>query len=165
MFLDLKLISTFIFITDLSIRLWWRNCSYRKSWRKKGQLRLKPPFPANVGVFVNQPQLTTLEQLLLFQPSLEEVLNGFQTSRENTTGSKIFCISGDVNTPCNVEEELEFLLNILLKICRWRYRRLGQSLGYYTRRFFSSTFTKSECENVLMDFDSLKNAGSVRTEV
>ena len=39
--------------------------------------------------------------------------NGMGT--KNNSGSKIFCISGQVNKPCNVEEELGVPLNTLYK--------------------------------------------------
>ena len=35
--------------------------------------------------------------------------------RKNNCGSKIFCISGQVNNPCNVEEELGVPLKYLIQ--------------------------------------------------
>jgi NADH-quinone oxidoreductase subunit F len=33
-----------------------------------------------------------------------------RVGREKNTGTKIFCISGNVNNPCNVEEEMNIPL-------------------------------------------------------
>ena len=50
--------------------------------------------------------------------------------RPKNTGTKLFCISGHVNKPCNVEEELGIPLRELIdKYCGRRARRLGQSAG------------------------------------
>ena len=57
------------------------------------------------------------------------VLSGLQViGREKNTGTKIFCISGNVNNPCNVEEEMNIPLKELIEVhaggVDWR---LGQS--------------------------------------
>ena len=36
--------------------------------------------------------------------------------REKNTGTKIFCISGNVNNPCNVEEEMSIPLKELIEV-------------------------------------------------
>ena len=81
--------------------------------------------------------------------------------RKNNTGSKIFCISGNVNTPCNVEEELGVPLKYLIQ------KYAGDVIGGWDNLQAvipggSSVpmLPKNLCEDVLMDFDSLKNAGS-----
>ena len=81
--------------------------------------------------------------------------------RKNNTGSKIFCISGNVNTPCNVEEELGVPLKYLIQ------KYAGDVVGGWDNLQAvipggSSVplLPKNLCEDVLMDFDSLKDAGS-----
>ena len=81
--------------------------------------------------------------------------------RKNNTGSKIFCISGHVNTPCNVEEELGVPLKYLIQ------KYAGDVIGGWDNLQAiipggSSVplLPKNLCEDVLMDFDSLKDAGS-----
>ena len=55
--------------------------------------------------------------------------------RPKNTGPKVFCISGHVNKPCNVEEELGIpLARTDRQLCRRRARRLGQSAGGDPRR-------------------------------
>ncbi len=129
---------------------------------KKGQPRLKPPFPANVGVFGKPTTVNNVETIAVVPTILRRGPEWFSNlGRENNTGSKIFCISGQVNTPCNVEEELGVPLKYLIQ------KYAGDVIGGWDNLLAiipggSSVplLPKSECENVLMDFDSLKNAGS-----
>ncbi len=129
---------------------------------KKGQPRLKPPFPANVGVFGKPTTVNNVETIAVVPTILRRGPEWFSNlGRENNTGSKIFCISGQVNRPCNVEEELGVPLKYLIQ------KYAGDVIGGWDNLLAiipggSSVplLPKSECENVLMDFDSLKNAGS-----
>ncbi len=129
---------------------------------KKGQPRLKPPFPANVGVFGKPTTVNNVETIAVVPTILRRGPEWFSNlGRKNNTGSKIFCISGQVNTPCNVEEELGVPLKYLVQ------KYAGDVIGGWDNLLAiipggSSVplLPKSECENVLMDFDSLKNAGS-----
>ena len=81
--------------------------------------------------------------------------------KENNTGSKIFCISGHVNKPCNVEEELGVPLKYLIQ------KYAGDVIGGWENLLAiipggSSVplLPKQICETITMDFDSLKNVGS-----
>ena len=129
---------------------------------KKGQPRLKPPFPANVGVFGKPTTVNNVETIAVVPTILRRGPEWFSSlGRENNTGSKIFCISGQVNRPCNVEEEMGVPLKYLIQ------KYAGDVIGGWDNLLAiipggSSVplLPKSECENVLMDFDSLKNAGS-----
>ncbi|GIR26517.1 MAG: NADH-quinone oxidoreductase subunit F [Alphaproteobacteria bacterium] len=129
---------------------------------KKGQPRLKPPFPANVGVFGKPTTVNNVETIAVVPTILRRGPEWFSNlGRENNTGSKIFCISGQVNKPCNVEEELGVPLKYLIQ------KYAGDVIGGWDNLLAiipggSSVplLPKSECDNVLMDFDSLKNAGS-----
>ena len=129
---------------------------------KKGQPRLKPPFPANVGVFGKPTTVNNVETIAVVPTILRRGPKWFSSlGRENNTGSKIFCISGQVNRPCNVEEEMGVPLKYLIQ------KYAGDVIGGWDNLLAiipggSSVplLPKSECDNVLMDFDSLKNAGS-----
>ena len=81
--------------------------------------------------------------------------------RENNTGTKVFCISGHVNAPCNVEEEMGIPLRELIE------RHAGGVRGGWDNLLAvipggSSVpvLPKSICDSVLMDFDSLKEVKS-----
>ena len=129
---------------------------------KKGQPRLKPPFPANVGLYGMPTTVNNVETIAVVPSIVRRGHDWFsKLGRKNNTGSKIFCISGHVNTPCNVEEELGVPLKYLIQ------KYAGDVIGGWDNLQAiipggSSVplLPKDLCEDVLMDFDSLKNAGS-----
>jgi len=77
--------------------------------------------------------------------------------RENNTCTKVFCISGHVNKPCNVEEEMGIPMRELIE------RHAGGVRGGWDNLLAVipggasvPVIPKSICDDVLMDFDSLK---------
>ncbi|XP_037937949.1 NADH dehydrogenase [ubiquinone] flavoprotein 1, mitochondrial-like [Teleopsis dalmanni] len=81
--------------------------------------------------------------------------------RPFNTGTKLFCISGHVNNPCTVEEEMSVPLKEMIE------RHAGGVRGGWDNLLAiipggSSTaiLTKDACENVLMDYDSLAKSQS-----
>ena len=129
---------------------------------KKGQPRLKPPFPANVGLYGMPTTVNNVETIAVVPTIIRKGHDWFsKLGRKNNTGSKIFCISGHVNSPCNVEEELGVPLKYLIQ------KYAGDVIGGWDNLQAiipggSSVplLPKNLCEDVLMDFDSLKDAGS-----
>ncbi|WP_374763944.1 NADH-quinone oxidoreductase subunit NuoF [Yunchengibacter salinarum] len=129
---------------------------------KKGQPRLKPPFPANVGVWGAPTTVNNVESIAVVPTILRRGADWFKNlGRENNTGTKVFCISGHVERPCNVEEEMGIPLKELIE------RHAGGVRGGWDNLLAvipggSSTplIPRSVCDDVLMDFDSLKNAGT-----
>ena len=129
---------------------------------KKGQPRLKPPFPANVGVFGCPTTVNNVESIAVVPTILRKGGAWFAgLGRENNTGTKLFCISGHVNNPCNVEEEMGIPLKELIE------KHAGGVRGGWDNLLAvipggSSVhmIPKSVCDNVLMDFDSLRAEGT-----
>ena len=74
---------------------------------KKGMPRLKPPFPANVGLYGCPTTVNNVESIAVAPDILRRGAAWFAgIGRPNNTGTKLFCISGHVNKPCNVEEAM-----------------------------------------------------------
>jgi len=74
---------------------------------RKGQPRLKPPFPANVGLYGCPTTVNNVESIAVVPTILRRGADWFSSfGEENNRGTKLFCISGHVNTPCTVEEEM-----------------------------------------------------------
>jgi NADH-quinone oxidoreductase subunit F len=74
---------------------------------KKGLPRMKPPFPANVGLYGAPTTVNNVESIAVVGTILRRGAGWFAgLGRPNNTGTKLFCISGHVNRPCNVEEEM-----------------------------------------------------------
>src|SRR6058998_350892 len=74
---------------------------------KKGQPRLKPPFPANVGLYGCPTTVNNVESIAVAPDIMRRGAAWFAgIGRPNNTGTKLFCISGHVDKPCNVEEAM-----------------------------------------------------------
>lgn len=129
---------------------------------KKGQPRLKPPFPAGVGLYGCPTTVNNVESIAVGPTILRRGADWFSSlGKENNTGTKLFCISGHVNAPCNVEEEMGIPLKELLE------KHAGGVRGGWDNLLAvipggSSTplLTKDVCETMTMDFDALKAAGT-----
>jgi len=125
---------------------------------KKGMPRLKPPFPANVGLYGAPTTVNNVESIAVAPTILRRGADWFAgLGRPNNTGTKLFCISGHVNKPCNVEEEMGISLRELLE------KHAGGVRGGWDNLLAvipggSSVplLPKAICDDVLMDFDSLK---------
>ena len=123
----------------------------------KGQPRLKPPFPAAVGLYGCPSTVNNVETIAVVPAILRRGAAWFAgIGRPRNTGTKIFCLSGHVNQPCNVEEAMSIPLRELIE------RHAGGVRGGWDNLLAiipggSSVpvIPKSICETVLMDFDSL----------
>ena len=83
---------------------------------KKGQPRLKPPFPANVGLYGCPTTVNNVETIAQVPDILRRGAAWFAgIGRANNTGTKLFCISGHVERPCNVEETMGIPLRELIE--------------------------------------------------
>jgi NADH-quinone oxidoreductase subunit F len=124
---------------------------------RKGQPRLKPPFPAAVGLYGCPSTVNNVETIAVGPDILRRGATWFAgIGRERNTGTKIFCISGHVNAPCNVEEAMSIPMRELIE------RHAGGVRGGWDNLMAvipggSSTpcLPKDVCDTVLMDFDSL----------
>jgi NADH-quinone oxidoreductase subunit F len=124
----------------------------------KGQPRLKPPFPAGAGLYGCPTTINNVESIAVVPTILRRSPEWFASlGRTNNTGTKLFCISGHVNTPCNIEEEMGIPLRELIE------KHAGGVRGGWDNLLAiipggSSVplLPKSICDTVLMDFDSLR---------
>ncbi len=129
---------------------------------KKGMPRLKPPFPAAVGLYGCPTTVNNVESIAVVPTILRRGAGWFAgLGRPKNAGTKIFCISGHVNRPCNVEEELGIPLKELIE------RYAGGVRGGWDNLLAiipggSSVplLPRSSCDTVLMDFDSLREVRS-----
>ncbi|WP_026790163.1 NADH-quinone oxidoreductase subunit NuoF [Pleomorphomonas oryzae] len=83
---------------------------------KKGQPRMKPPFPANVGLYGCPTTVNNVESIAVTPTIMRRGASWFSSfGRDNNKGTKLFMISGHVNTPCVVEEELGITFRELIE--------------------------------------------------
>ncbi|XP_060576893.1 NADH dehydrogenase [ubiquinone] flavoprotein 1, mitochondrial-like isoform X2 [Ruditapes philippinarum] len=124
---------------------------------KQGKPRLKPPFPAEVGLFGCPSTVSNVETVAVAPAICRRGGDWFASfGRDRNRGTKLFNISGQVNNPCTVEEEMSIPLRELIE------RHAGGVIGGWDNLKAvipggSSTpiIPKSVCDDVLMDFDAL----------
>ncbi|KAM9895117.1 hypothetical protein OXX79_008277, partial [Metschnikowia pulcherrima] len=124
--------------------------------------RLKPPFPAGVGLFGRPTTVANVETVAVAPTILRRGGDWFAGfGRERNAGTKLFCISGHVNEPCTVEEEMSIPLKELLeKHCGGVKGGWDNLLGVIPGGCSVPVMPKDVCDNVLMDYDALKDEGS-----
>ncbi|MEQ8967164.1 MAG: NADH-quinone oxidoreductase subunit NuoF [Azospirillaceae bacterium] len=129
---------------------------------KKGQPRNKPPFPAQAGAWGRPTTVNNVETIAVVPEILRRGSDWFgNLGRPKNTGSKVFCISGHVNQPCNVEEELGIPLKELIDKHAGGVRGGWDNLKAVIPGGSSTPILpKDICDTVLMDFDSLKEVKS-----
>src|SRR3546814_10887825 len=82
---------------------------------KKGQPRLKPPFPAGAGLYGCPTTVNNVESIAVVPTILRRGASWFSSfGRENNKGTKLFQVSGHVNKPCVVEEEMGISFRALI---------------------------------------------------
>ena len=129
---------------------------------KKGMPRLKPPFPAAVGLYGCPTTVNNVESIAVAPAILRRGAAWFSAlGRPKNAGTKLFCISGHVNKPCNVEEELGIPMHELIDKYAGGVRGGWDNLLAVIPGGASvPLLPKSICDTVLMDFDSLKDVRS-----
>jgi len=129
---------------------------------KKGQPRLKPPFPANVGAWGCPTTVNNVESIAVVPTILRRGADWFSAlGRPNNTGTKLFNISGHINNPCTVEEEMGIPLKELIEKHAGGVRGGWDNLLAIIPGGASvPMLNKSQSDTVLMDFDSLREMQS-----
>ncbi|KAI8343295.1 NADH dehydrogenase flavoprotein 1 [Chlamydoabsidia padenii] len=129
---------------------------------KQGKPRLKPPFPADVGLFGCPTTVTNVETVAVAPTILRRGGSWFAGfGRPRNSGTKLFCISGHVNNPCTVEEEMSIPLRELIdKHCGGVRGGWDNLLGIIPGGCSVPVIPKDICADVLMDFDALRDVNS-----
>lgn len=125
---------------------------------KAGKPRLKPPFPAAVGVFGCPTTVANVETVASAPDICRKGGKDWFASfgRERNHGTKLFCISGNVNKPCVVEEEMSIPLRELIeKHCGGVTGGWDNLQGIIPGGSSVPVLPKHICDDVLMDFDAL----------
>jgi NADH-quinone oxidoreductase subunit F len=129
---------------------------------RRGQPRVKPPFPAAAGLFGMPTTINNVETLSAIPHIVE---NGGQWYRqwgtEKSPGTKLFCVSGHVNRPGNYELPLGFPLKKLIEeVCGGV--RDGKALKAVIPGGSSVPILSSdECEECTLDYEGVVAAGSM----
>jgi NADH-quinone oxidoreductase subunit F len=129
---------------------------------KKGLPRLKPPFPAAMGVYGCPTTVNNVESIAVAPTILRRGAAWFSGfGRPNNVGTKLFCISGHVEKPCTVEEEMGITFRELVE------RHAGGVRGGWDNLLAVipggasvPCLPASMCDDLIMDFDALRDVKS-----
>ena len=129
---------------------------------KKGQPRLKPPFPAGAGLYGNPTTVNNVESIAVAPTILRRGGAWFSSfGRPNNVGTKIFGISGHVMRPCIVEEAMSIPLRQLLEEhCGGVRGGWGNLKAVIPGGSSVPLLTAKQCEDAIMDFDWLREQRS-----
>ncbi len=127
---------------------------------KRGEPRLKPPYPAQVG-FWGQPTIVQNVETLANIPHI--ILRGAawyaSIGTEQSKGPKIFCISGHVNRPGNYELPMGTLLREIIEQHAGGVR-YGRRVKAVIPGGASTPMLTADKLDVPMAFETLAAAGS-----
>lgn len=129
---------------------------------KRGMPRNKPPFPAMAGLYACPTTVNNVETIASVPEILRRGPKWFASlGTEKSSGTKIYSISGHVNNPCNVEEEMGISLKTLIE------KHAGGVRGGWDNLLAvipggSSTpvIPKDVCDTIVMDYEALKDSGT-----
>ncbi|MCM5551789.1 NADH-quinone oxidoreductase subunit NuoF [Pleomorphomonas sp. NRK KF1] len=129
---------------------------------KKGQPRMKPPFPANVGLYGCPTTVNNVESIAVTPTIMRRGAAWFSSfGRDNNKGTKLFMISGHVNTPCVVEEELGIPFKDLIEKHAGGVRGGWDNLLAVIPGGASCPVVRADqIMDAQMDFDGMRSIGS-----
>jgi NADH-quinone oxidoreductase subunit F len=125
---------------------------------KKGQPRLKPPFPAGSGLYGCPTTVNNVESIAVVGEILRRGAEWFTSfGAPNNAGTKLFSASAHVNKPCVVEEAMSMPMRQMIDEHFGGVRGGWGNLKAVIPGGASMwVITPEQAETVLMDFDSLK---------
>ncbi|WP_295698371.1 NADH-quinone oxidoreductase subunit NuoF [Lapillicoccus sp.] len=127
---------------------------------RRGQPRLKPPFPAVAGLYARPTVVNNVESIASVPPILLHGSEWFKDmGTEKSTGFGIFSLSGHVNRPGQFEAPLGITLRELLEMAGGM--RGGKKLKFWTPGGSSTPLFTDEHLDVPLDFESVGAAGSM----
>ena len=129
---------------------------------KKGQPRLKPPFPAGAGLYGCPTTVNNVESIAVVPTILRRGAEWFAgIGRDKNQGTKLFQISGHVNRPCVVEEAMGIPFRQLIDEHAGGIRGGWENLLAVIPGGSSVPLVPAaEIMDAPMDFDGLKELGS-----
>ncbi|ASR53542.1 MULTISPECIES: NADH-quinone oxidoreductase subunit NuoF [Blastomonas] len=129
---------------------------------KKGQPRLKPPFPAGAGLYGCPTTVNNVESIAVVPTILRRGASWFASfGRENNKGTKLFQISGHVDKPCVVEEAMSIPFRDLIeKHCGGIRGGWDNLLAVIPGGSSVPLVPAAQIMDAPMDFDGLKEVGS-----
>jgi NADH:ubiquinone oxidoreductase subunit F (NADH-binding) len=128
---------------------------------KRGYPRIKPPFPAEKGLFGMPTLINNVETFAHLSYIIEHGADHYRTmGTENSPGTKIFTISGDVNNPGYFETEMGVTLRDLIFDFAGGIKN-GKNFKAAILGGAAGTFVDESVLDTQMGYDTLKEKGAV----
>jgi NADH-quinone oxidoreductase subunit F len=127
---------------------------------RRGQPRLKPPFPAVAGLYARPTVVNNVESIASIAPIMLRGADWFAAlGTERSKGFGLFSLSGHVANPGQYEAPLGITLRELLDLAGGI--RAGHQLKFWTPGGSSTPIFTAEHLDVPLDFESVGAAGSM----
>jgi len=128
---------------------------------KRGQPRVKPPFPAVVGAFGCPTVINNVETLCCVTHIVQRGADWFKAigTDERNTGPKLYAVSGHVERPGTYEHPIGITFRELLDSCGGMYK--GRALKAWIPGGASAAMLTAADVDLKLDFDSLAKVGSM----
>lgn len=128
---------------------------------KRGQPRLKPPYPAKEGLYKCPTIVNNVETLACIPSIVREGALAFASiGKHGNTGTKLFPVSGDVEKPGCYEYPMGVPLHTLIYEAAGGIRNEMELKAVIPGGLSTPVLTALE-SNIDMDYDSLARAGSM----
>ncbi|HET8593981.1 MAG TPA: NADH-quinone oxidoreductase subunit NuoF [Intrasporangium sp.] len=127
---------------------------------RRGQPRLKPPFPGAAGLYARPTSVNNVESIASVPGIIRNGADWFKSmGTEKSTGFGIFSLSGHVANPGQFEAPLGITMRELIDLAGGI--REGHRLKFWTPGGSSTPIFTDEHLDVPLDFDSVAAAGSM----
>ncbi len=127
---------------------------------RRGQPRLKPPFPGAAGLYARPTSVNNVESIASVPGIIRHGADWFKSmGTEKSTGFGIFSLSGHVANPGQFEAPLGITMRELIDLAGGI--RVGHQLKFWTPGGSSTPILTEAHLDVPLDFDSVAAAGSM----
>ena len=128
---------------------------------RRGQPRLRPPFPAVAGLYASPTVVNNVETFANLPYIVDRGVDWYRSmGTEKSPGPKLFCVSGEVKRPGNYEWPLGTpARQIIEESCGGMLD--GRQLRFWAPGGSSTPLLTAEHFDIGMDFDAISEAGSL----
>jgi len=128
---------------------------------RRGQPRLRPPFPAVAGLYACPTVVNNVESLAAVPYIVERGVEWFRSmGTEKSPGPKLFCVSGEVVRPGNYEWPMGATAREIVEVsCGGMLD--GRELKFWAPGGSSTPLLTADHYDIGMDFESIASAGSL----
>lgn len=127
---------------------------------RRGQPRLRPPFPAVAGLYACPTVVNNVESIASVPPILANGVEWFRSmGTEKSPGFTLYSLSGHVNRPGQYEAPLGITLRELLDYAGGV--RAGHELKFWTPGGSSTPLLTAEHLDVPLDYEGMTSVGSM----